>query len=373
MKRYMVTAAAAALLGLSAASANAEIKIATAGPMTGQYASFGEQMQKGAEAAVRDINAAGGVLGQMLSLSVGDDRCDPKEAVAVANKFVNDGVKFVAGHFCSGSSIPASAVYNEEGVLQISPASTNPKLTEQGFSNVFRVCGRDDQQGDYAGAWLSKNYLGKTVAFAHDKQAYSKGLADLTQAAFEKAGGKVALTETVNPGERDYSAFVTKLKAANIDALYYGGYHTELGLIMRQMRQQGLNAQVLSGDAMNTQEFWSITGEAGEGLLFTFAPDPRAKSEAKEIVDRFKAEGYDPEGYTLYTYAAIQIWAAAANKAGTLDTAKVEEALHSMEFSTVIGPLSFDKNGDRTTADYTWYEWTKGNYIEVGDDVAPKS
>lgn len=372
MKRHMVTTAAAALLALAATGAQADIKIATAGPMTGQYASFGEQMKKGAEAAVRDINAAGGVLGQKLVLSVGDDRCDPKEAVAVANKFVNDGIKFVAGHFCSGSSIPASAVYNEEGIVQMSPASTNPKFTEQGFENVFRTCGRDDQQGDYAGLWLSKHYKGKKVAFAHDKQAYSKGLADLTKAAFEKLGGSAVLYETVNPGERDYSAFVTKLKAANIDALYYGGYHTELGLITRQMREQGLKAQIISGDALNTLEFWSITGDAGEGLMFTFAPDPRAKAEAKKIVDRFKAEGYDPEGYTLYTYAAIQIWADAVKKAGAVDAKKVQAALHSGPFSTVIGDIAFDKKGDRTTADYTWYEWTKGNYVEVGD-VKPKS
>jgi len=254
----------------------------------------------------------------------------------------------------------------------MSPASTNPKFTEQGFKNVFRTCGRDDQQGDYAGAWLTQHYKDKKVAFAHDKQAYSKGLADLTLAAFEKGGGKAVLVETVNPGERDYSAFVTKLKAANIDALYYGGYHTELGLIARQMREQGLNAQILSGDALNTQEFWSITGDAGEGLLFTFAPDPRAKPEAKAIVDRFKAEGYDPEGYTLYTYAAIQIWVQAVKKAGSLDIEKVQDALHSGEFSSVIGPLTFDKQGDRTTADYTWYEWTKGTYVEVGD-AKPKS
>lgn len=371
MKKILFSTAAAAIFALVAQSANAEIKIATAGPMTGQYASFGEQMQKGAEAAVRDINAAGGVMGEQLSLSIGDDRCDPKEAVAVANKFVNDGVVFVAGHFCSGSSIPASAVYNEEGILQITPASTNPKLTEQGFSNVFRTCGRDDQQGDYAGAWLGKHFIGKKVAFAHDKQAYSKGLADLTLAAFERAGGKAVLYETVNPGERDYSAFVTKLKAAGIDALYYGGYHTELGLIARQMRDQGLNAQILSGDALNTLEFWSITGDAGEGLLFTFAPDPRAKPEAKAIVDRFKAEGYDPEGYTLYTYAAIQAWAAAVTAAGSTESAAVEPKLKEMDFSTVIGPLNFNELGDRTTADYTWYEWTKGNYVEVGD-VAPK-
>lgn len=362
MKKILFSTAAAAIFALVAQSANAEIKIATAGPMTGQYASFGEQMQKGAEAAVRDINAAGGVMGEQLSLSIGDDRCDPKEAVAVANKFVNDGVVFVAGHFCSGSSIPASAVYNEEGILQITPASTNPKLTEQGFSNVFRTCGRDDQQGDYAGAWLGKHFIGKKVAFAHDKQAYSKGLADLTLAAFERAGGKAVLYETVNPGERDYSAFVTKLKAAGIDALYYGGYHTELGLIARQMRDQGLNAQILSGDALNTLEFWSITGDAGEGLLFTFAPDPRAKPEAKAIVDRFKAEGYDPEGYTLYTYAAIQAWAGAADKAGTTDAAAVEAALKANHFDTVLGSVGFDAKGDMDAPGYVFYEWKDGAY-----------
>ena len=362
MKRQLVTTAAAALLALAATGAQADIKIATAGPMTGQYASFGEQMQKGAQAAVRDINAAGGVLGQQLALSIGDDRCDPKEAVAVANKFVNEGIQFVAGHFCSGSSIPASAVYNEEGILMMSPASTNPKFTEQGFSNVFRTCGRDDQQGDYAGAWLSRHYKGKKVAFAHDKQAYSKGLADLTLAAFERAGGKAVLYETVNPGERDYSAFVTKLKAANIDALYYGGYHTELGLIARQMREQGLKAQILSGDALNTLEFWSITGDAGEGLLFTFAPDPRAKPEAKKIVDRFKAEGYDPEGYTLYTYAAIQVWADAVKTAGSTDFEPVVKALDDGTFETVLGSLEFDDKGDVTLPGYVFYEWKDGNY-----------
>ncbi len=370
LKSMLVAGVAFAALGVGAAKA--EIKIATAGPITGQYASFGEQMKKGAEMAVADINAAGGLLGEKLSLSVGDDRCDPKEAVAVANKFVNDGIVFVAGHFCSGSSIPASAVYHEEGVLQITPASTNPKLTEQGFANVFRTCGRDDQQGDYAGAWLAKYYKDKRVAFAHDKQAYSKGLADLTMAAFEKAGGKPALYETVNPGERDYSAFITKIKAANVSALYYGGYHSELGLIMRQMKEQGLDIQVLSGDALNTLEFWSITGDAGEGLLFTFSPDPRDNAEAKAVVERFRKQGYEPEGYTLYTYAAIQVWADAVKKTGTTDAAKLEEVIKAGNFDTVIGSLSFNDKGDRTTADYTWYEWTKGNYVELGDSAKPK-
>ncbi|MGF1563494.1 MAG: branched-chain amino acid ABC transporter substrate-binding protein [Geminicoccaceae bacterium] len=348
-----------------ATAAEAEVVIATAGPMTGQYAAFGEQMQKGAEMAVADINAAGGVLGEQLTLVVGDDRCDPKEAVAVANKFVNDGVIFVAGHFCSGSSIPASNVYTEEGILQISPASTNPALTDEGGDNVFRVCGRDDQQGGFAGAWLQENMGDQRIAIAHDKQAYSKGLADETKKALNAAGLDEVMYETVNPGERDYSAFVTKLKAAEIDALYYGGYHTELGLIARQMREQGLEAQILSGDALNAQEFWSITGEAGEGVMFTFAPDPRNNPAAADVVERFRADGYEPEGYTLYTYAAIQVWKDAVEAAGTFDLDPVIEALIAGEFETVIGPRAFDEKGDITTSDYVWYEWSEGNYAEI--------
>ncbi|MFQ6022479.1 MAG: branched-chain amino acid ABC transporter substrate-binding protein, partial [Acidiferrobacterales bacterium] len=175
----LLTSVAVALFGVS--SAMADILISTAGPMTGQYASFGEQMRRGAEMAVADLNAAGGVLGQKIQLTIGDDACDPKQAVAVANKFASEGVKFVAGHFCSGSSIPASKVYDEENILQISPASTNPKLTDEGGPSTFRVCGRDDQQGIVAGNFLADKYGKKKIAILHDKTAYGKGLADETK------------------------------------------------------------------------------------------------------------------------------------------------------------------------------------------------
>src|SRR5262245_65966776 len=159
--------ALAAAINVSAARAE-DITIAVAGPITGDLAEFGAQMKRGAEKAVADINKAGGVNGEQLKLEVGDDQCDPKQAVAVANDLVSKGVVFVAGHFCSGSSIPASAVYHEEGVLQITPASTNPKFTEDpaaaGWGTVFRTCGRDDQQGSFAGPWIAEHYKGKNVA-----------------------------------------------------------------------------------------------------------------------------------------------------------------------------------------------------------------
>lgn len=301
-------------------------------------------------------------MGQMLKLEVGDDACDPKQAVAVANQMVNKGVVFMAGHFCSGSSIPASAVYSEEGIIQISPASTNPKLTDEGGPGTFRVCGRDDQQGQVAGEFLAKMYAGKNVAVVHDKTAYGKGLADATLANLEKAGGKVALYEAYTAGEKDYSALVTKLKQNKIDALYVGGYHTEAGLIVRQMRDQGLATQLISGDALVTQEYWSITGDAGEGTLMTFSPDPRKNPIAAPLVEKFRAEGIEPEGYVLYTYGAVQAWAQAVTKAGSTDFDGVVKALKSNQFSTVLGDFGFDAKGDVTAPGYVFYEWSKGNY-----------
>lgn len=340
----------------------ADIKIATAGPMTGQYASFGAQMRAGAEQAVEDINAAGGVLGQKLVLEVGDDACDPKQAVAVANQMINKGVVFMAGHFCSGSSIPASSVYEEEGILMISPASTNPKLTEEGGETVFRVCGRDDQQGAVAGKFLKENYADKNIAFIHDKTAYGKGLADATLAEYEKLGGKAAMYEAITAGEKDYTALVSKMKQANIGVMYLGGYHTEGGLIVRQMREQGMDTVLVSGDALVTNEYWSITGPAGEGTLMTFSPDPRKNPVAAPLVEKFRSKGIEPEGYVLYTYGAVQAWAQAATRAASTDAYKVSNALHAGEFDTVLGKFGFDAKGDVTAPGYVLYKWVNGTY-----------
>jgi len=363
IKHTLVAAAAASVFAVSAAKA--DIVIAVVGPMSGSEASMGEQMRRGAEMAVETLNAAGGINGEKIKLLVGDDACDPKQAVAVANKVAKDGAKFVAGHYCSGSSIPASQVYAEEGVLQISPASTNPQLTEQGLKNVFRVCGRDDQQGVIAGQYLAKAYKGKNIAIIHDKSAYGKGLADETKKALNAAGGQEKLYEAYTKGEKDYSALVSKLKQAAVDAVYIGGYQTEAGLISRQLREQGMNTRVVSGDALVTNEYWSITGPAGEGTMMTFGPDPRNQPGAKPIVDKFRTLGYEPEGYTLYTYATVQIYADAVAKLKTTDVAKVADHLKKNQFDTVIGKISFDQKGDVTTPAYVWYEWHDGKYAEV--------
>ncbi len=370
MRRYAVSFAAAAFSALVAAplagcgeTASNEIVVAAAGPMTGSYAALGEQFRHGAERAVADINAHGGVLGKRLHLIIGDDACDPKQAVSVANDMVQKGAVMVAGHLCSGSSIPASDVYQESNVTMISPASTAPEFTDRGLPNVFRVCGRNDAQGPIAAAYLSTHFATARVAIVDDRSTYGKDLADQFRAALNAKGIHQVMDETVVAGEKDYSSLVTRLKQANADFLYFGGYHPEAGLIIRQMREQGMTTRVIGGDALVTQEFWTITGTAGEGTLLTFGPDPRLIPANAALVKAFRDAGYEPEAYTLYTYAAIQAWAQAATKAGSTDGDKTTAALHAGQFDTVVGPVGFTPKGDVTARAYVVYVWSNGKYV----------
>jgi branched-chain amino acid transport system substrate-binding protein len=355
-----------ASLALSTAAFAQDVTVAVAGPMTGNESAFGRQMKNGAEQAVKDLNAAGGVLGKKLALDVEDDACDPKQARSVAEKIAGAKIPFVAGHYCSSSSIPASEAYADGNVLQITPASTNPLFTERKLWNVARVCGRDDQQGLVAADYIAKFYKGKNVAILNDKTTYGKGLADETKKALNKAGFQEKMFESYNKGDKDFNAIVSRMKRENIDLVYVGGYHQESGLIVRQMRDQGMQTTLMAGDALADKEFASITGPAGEGTLFTFGPDPRNKPTAKSIVEKFKANNIDPEGYTLYTYAAMQVWSQAVAKAGTTDPKKVMDTIKANAWDTVIGKLEFDAKGDIKQLDYVVYKWdAKGNYVEI--------
>jgi branched-chain amino acid transport system substrate-binding protein len=361
----------AATAGLSVAhearaQGSGPIRIGCAGPLTGSNAAAGDQMKIGAQQVVEDLNRAGGVLGRQLVLELGDDACDPRQAVSVANQLAGRRVAMVAGHYCSGSSIPASKVYGEEGVLQISPASTNPKFTDEGGWHTFRTCGRDDQQGQIAGAYIAKTFPGKRVAILHDNQAYGKGLADETKKALNAAGVQETIFTAYTPGERDYSALVSRLKGANVEVMYIGGYYTEAGLILRQAKEQGMAVTMIGGDALVTKDFWQITGAAGEGALMTFSSDPRVRPTATEVVNRFKAKNIDPEGYVLYTYAAVQIWAQAAAKVNSVDPRRVAAAMNAQgPWQTVLGPITFDANGDVTVPDYVFYVWRNGKYSQI--------
>jgi branched-chain amino acid transport system substrate-binding protein len=373
IRTLLAASALAAVMGLGLSAGNApaqaeDIPIAVAGPMTGQLAAFGEQLRRGSEMAVKDINAAGGVMGQPLKLVIGDDQCDPKQAVQVANDMVSQGVVFVAGHFCSGSSIPASSVYAEEGILEITPASTNPAFTEdshaKGIDTLFRTCGRDDKQGLFAGPWIANTFPGKNIAVLDDRSAYGQGLANETAKNMEANGLKPAMRENYTAGEKDFSAMISKMKAAKIDVVYIGGYHPDSALMLRQAREQGLKAQFISADATNSQEFWSISGPAGEGMRFSDASSAVNLDSAKDVVAKFRADGYEPEGYTLSSYAAIQAWAAAVTKAGTTDAEKVAEALRAGTIPTVIGDLAWDEKGDLKQIRYAWFIWHDGKYAQ---------
>jgi len=367
-------ALAAGLLTAGAAHADT-LKIGVAGPLTGPNAAFGAQLQKGAEQAVADINAAGGVLGKQLEIELGDDVSDPKQGVSVANKFVGDGIKYVVGHFNSGVTMPASEVYRENGMLAVTPSATNVCVTDRKLGPcgdnwkeaapdllMFRTCGRDDQQGGVAASFIVEKKPGVPVAVIHDKTPYGQGLADATKAALEAKGVQAAIYEGVNVGDKDFSALVSKLKEAKVEVVYWGGLHTEGGLLVRQMADQGLKATFMSGDGITSDEFASIGGPATEGTLMTFPPDPRKRPEAADIVKKFEAAGFNPEAYTLYSYAAVQIIAQAITAAGSADdAAKVAEQMYGKgPFKTVLGDISFDAKGDITRPDYVMYEWKKG-------------
>ncbi len=363
MRRFKLAAIAVAALVLASCGKEDEIVIGVAGPMTGSEASIGEQMRKGAEKAVADINAAGGVLGKKVRLVEGDDVCDPKQAVSVANDFVSKGAVFVAGHYCSGASIPASDVYASAGIVQISPASTNPQFTERGLKNVFRVCGRDDAQGPTAADYIAAKFPGKKVAVVDDKSTYGKGLADQFRAALEAKGVTPVLVESITARETDYSALVTKLRQSGAEIVYFGGYKTEAGLIVRQMRGAGVQATLVGGDALVTEEFWTITGDAGAGTLMTFGPDPRLLPQNEALVKAFRDEKYEPEAYTLYTYASVQAWAQAAAKAGDTKAEAVSDALRAGSFETALGTIDFDDKGDNSAPGYVFYVWKDGKYV----------
>ena len=341
-------------------AAHAQVKVAIAGPITGSSAAFGAQLKSGAEQAIEDINAAGGILGQKITLLIGDDASRPEQGVSIANKFVGDGVKFVIGHFNSGVSIPASEVYNENGILQITPASTNPVFTERKMWNVFRTCGRDDQQGAVAAAYIVEKLNGRKVAVIHDKMTYGKGLADETRKAMNARGVTESLYEGVNPGEKDFSALVSKLRQLDVGVVMWGGLHTEGGLILRQMRDQGVKALLMGGDGLASAEFAAIAGPGAEGTLMTNGPDPAKRPGAAAIVKKFVDKKIKPETYTLYTYASVEILKQAAEAAKSLDPKKVAEVMSSGKvFNTVLGPIAYDRKGDRLDSDNVLYEWRK--------------
>lgn len=364
--RILAGVSLAALLAFGSA-AQADITIGLVAPLTGPVAAYGDQVKNGAEAAVDAINRNGGILGETVVLKLADDAGDPKQGVSAANLLVGDGVQYVVGPVTSGVAIPASDVFAENGILMVTPTATAPELTARGLTNVLRTCGRDDQQAEVAAAYVLQHMKDKRIAVVHDKGTYGKGLADAFKAAINAGGLTEVQYNSLNPGEKDLSALVTRLKADNVEVIYFGGYHPEGGLLARQLRDNGVDALIIGGEGLSNTEYWAIGNEAAAGTLFTNASDALKRPSSAEAVKILNEKGIPPEAFTLNAYAAVEVLKAGIEKAGKADDpAAVAAALKSGEpVATAIGDLTYGENGDLTSPSFSIYKWEGGNIVAV--------
>ncbi len=363
-----IAACLVAAAGLLAAGlAEADTVIGVAGPMSGSFAAFGGEMRDGAAQAIDDINAAGGVNGVPLALQTMDDKCDAKTADAVANQLAGKGAAMVVGHLCLSASLAAASVYVANRIVEISPGTTWPDYTDKRpGAGIYRLTGRDDQQGVVAGEAIAHRFADKAIAVIDDRSPYGKAVADATRVAMNAAGKREAFTEEYDQGQRDFTALVERLQAANIGVVYIGGYPAEAGLIAHQIRAIGLDTVIMGPDTLVTNDYRDAAGDAAEGTLVTFAPDARQNPGAADVVAAFRARGVEPEGYVLPSYAAVQVWAEAAKAAGSNSYDAVVKAMDGGEFTTVIGKLSFDAKGDMSLPGFVLYEWHDGRLGYAG-------
>lgn len=357
-KLAALTGAIVLSAGVSFSHAAETVKIALAGPVTGPVAQYGDMQFIGAKMAIEQINKAGGVNGKQLEARVYDDACDPKQAVAVANKIVNDGIRFVVGHLCSASTQPASDIYDDEGVLMITAASTSPAITEQGYNLIFRTIGLDNMQGPTAARYIINTVKPKRMAVIHDKQQYGEGLASTVRDEVQRANIPVALFEGVTAGDKDFSALIAKLKKEDVDFIYYGGYHPELGLILRQSAEKGLNVKFMGPEGVGNKDISAIAGDASEGLLVTLPKSFDLDPANAELVSAFKEKNEDPSGpFVFPAYSAVQVMADGMKLTRSENPEKVANALKSNSFKTPTGTLGFDSNGDLKDFNFVVYEW----------------
>ncbi|AFJ45325.1 high-affinity branched-chain amino acid ABC transporter substrate-binding protein LivK [Shimwellia blattae] len=354
-KRLIVAGIA---LALSHTAMAKDIKVAVVGAMSGPVAQWGDMEFNGARQAIKDINASGGIKGDKLVGVEYDDACDPKQAVAVANKVVNDGIKYVIGHLCSSSTQPASDIYEDEGILMITPGATNPELTQRGYQFIMRTAGLDSAQGPTAARYILDHVKPRRIAIIHDKQQYGEGLARSVQSTLKAAGTEVVFFDGITAGEKDFSALAARLKKENIDFVYYGGYYPEMGQILRQSRALGLTTRFMGPEGVGNASLSNIAGKAAEGMLVTMPKRYDQQPANQPIVAALKAAKKDPSGpYVWITYAAVQSLATAMNRTGSDDPAGLIKDLKAHGAETVIGPLKWDEKGDLKGFEFGVFQW----------------
>jgi branched-chain amino acid transport system substrate-binding protein len=352
----------ALLAALGGSPALADVTLGLAAPLSGSAAHIGEEMKLGMTAAIADLNAHGGILHQKVALDSQDDGCEAKQGVAAASRLIEHKVSFVFGHSCAAAALPASYVYAENGALAITIAS-EPSVTEQGYDGLFRLAGRDDQQGKLLADFLSRRFTGKRLALLAERSAYGTDLAAALRAGLARRNQvETVLDLPVDAGTKDFSRLIAQLEDARADAVLYAGSPAAMATLVKQAAAAGLKPQFLSGNALGDRQFWSASGDSAEGTLFSFMADATSLPSAHDVVGQLQARGIDPQGYTLYGYAAVQLYAAAIERAQTLDAEAVALEFAKGSLVTVLGEISFNDNGDNAAPDWRLYRWSNGRY-----------
>jgi branched-chain amino acid transport system substrate-binding protein len=350
------------LLMVSAAPAKT-LKIGMMGPLTGPYAADGNDIANGVRVAIEVIKEEGGIPGYgEIELFPQDTACDPKQAVAGANKLINLEVVGVIGAYCSSSTIPASETLAEEDILMLTPASTNEKVTDRGLPYMFRVCGRDDDQAPAAVKFMKEALKAKTVFIIDDKTTYSQGLADGVRASSGKKGLKVIEHDHVNQGDKDFSAVLTKVKSSKADVLYMSlQNHSTGSMMVIQAQRMGLSCKILSQDAMYHPNFISVAREAAEGVFVTFGYTDPDTPEYKKFSEKFTAKYGKGGAYATYAYDAATSLLNGIKAAGSTDPSKIKAEIMKMDFQGASKRIKFSEKGDSGSS-YVAFKIVNGEY-----------
>jgi branched-chain amino acid transport system substrate-binding protein len=351
------------------------VKIGSASPLTGPQAHIGIDIKNGVQLAIDDLNARDVEIGgrkAKFELIAEDDEANPTKATTVAQKLVDSKVAAVVGHFNSGASIPASRIYSDAGIPQISPASTNPKYTLQGFKTAFRVVAHDDQQGPTLAKFAAENLKAKSVAVIDDSTAYGQGIADAFEKTAKAAGAKVVAREHTTDKDTDFRAILTSIKGRKPDLIMFGGIDPQAGPMARQMASLGIKAKFMGGDGIQTPNFIKIAGDAAEGVLASTPGLPMAQMPGgKDFVAKYKAKfNAEVELYAPMGYDAVMVFVDAMKRAGSADPAKFLPEIGKTDYHGVIGPIAFDDKGDLRNGPITIYVVKSGKW-EPLETVTP--
>ncbi len=347
-------------------AAPATIKIGMAGVLTGGDGQIGASMLNGSQIAIDEWNAKGGVLGRKIEALPLDDEGNPQKAVTVAQNLIDAGVVAVIGHFNSGCTIPASRLYNDAKILEISPGSTNPQYTEQGFPYAFRICGRDDQQGAVIAGFLRDVKKYDKIALLDDKTTYGSGLSAVVNKAFTAKGGQVVMAQGIGTDDLDFRANIAVLQGSGAQALVWGGMYKGGGPLCVQMRQAGLTIPFVSDDGCQDQKFVDTVGANAPDVFVSFGKDYTTTPAAQAFIDAYKKKfNQDVGSYSIYGYDAAQVILTAMDKAQSTDSDKVAAVMKSQAFDTIQGHIEFDAKGDLKVADYVIWTVKDGKLQEL--------